>query len=77
MSVSVTSSYNELCLGNVEDASRNAYLEIIARMEREDTISGVILGCTEIGMLISQQDLKLPVFDTTEIHALAAVEEAL
>ena len=69
--------YNELCLGNVEDTSRNAYLEIIARMEQEDTIGGVILGCTEIGMLISQQDLELPVFDTTEIHALAAVEEAL
>jgi len=69
--------YNELCLGSVEDASRNAYLEIIARMEQEDMIGGVILGCTEIGMLISQQDLELPVFDTTEIHALAAVEEAL
>jgi len=69
--------YNELCLGNVEDASRNAYLEIIARMEQEDMIEGVILGCTEIGMLISQQDLELPVFDTTEIHALAAVEEYL
>jgi len=64
-------------LSNIEDASRNAYLEIIARMEQEDMIGGVILGCTEIGMLISQQDLELPVFDTTEIHALAAVEEAL
>ena len=69
--------YNELCLGNVEDASRDAYLKIIARMAQEDMIEGVILGCTEIGMLISVQDLKLPVFDTTQIHALAAVEEAL
>jgi len=69
--------YDELCLGTVEDASKQAYLEIIARMEREEEIQGVILGCTEIGMLIAQSDLELPVFDTTEIHALSAVEEAL
>ncbi len=69
--------YNELCLGQVKDASKDAYLDIIARMEREEEIQGVILGCTEIGMLIAQSDLDLPVFDTTEIHALSAVEEAL
>jgi len=69
--------YNELCLGQVKDASKDAYLDIIARMEREEEIQGVILGCTEIGMLIAQPDLNLPVFDTTQIHALAAVEEAL
>jgi len=69
--------YDELCLGQVKDASKDAYLEIIARMEREEGIQGVILGCTEIGMLISQTDLELPVFDTTRIHALAAVEKAL
>ncbi len=69
--------YNELCLGTVESASKEAYLEIIARMERDEAIEGVILGCTEIGMLISQEDLTLPVFDTTEIHALSAVSEAL
>jgi len=69
--------YNELCLGTVRDASKNAYLEIIARMEDDEKIEGVILGCTEIGMLISQDDLALPVFDTTRIHALAAVEKAL
>ncbi len=69
--------YDELCLGQVKDASKNAYLEIIARMEDNKKIEGVILGCTEIGMLISQSDLELPVFDTTKIHALSAVEEAL
>ena len=69
--------YDELCLGKVEDDSKQAYLEIIAQMERDEGIEGVILGCTEIGMLISQSDLELPVFDTTEIHALSAVEEAL
>ena len=69
--------YNELCLGTVRDASKNAYLEIIAHMEDDEKIEGVILGCTEIGMLISQDDLALPVLDTTRIHALAAVEEVL
>ncbi len=69
--------YNELCLGTVESASKEAYLEIIARMEQDEAIEGVILGCTEIGMLISQEDLTLPVFDTTEIHALSAVDLAL
>ena len=69
--------YNELCLGTIEGASKEAYLEIIARMERDEAIEGVILGCTEIGMLISQEDLTLPVFDTTKIHALSAVSEAL
>ena len=69
--------YNELCLGAIHDTSKDAYLQIIARMERDEKIEGVILGCTEIGMLISQEDLTLPVFDTTEIHALSAVSEAL
>jgi len=69
--------YNELCLGTIESASKDAYLDIIARMEQDNAIEGVILGCTEIGMLISQEDLTLPVFDTTEIHALSAVSEAL
>ncbi len=69
--------YNELCLGTIENASKEAYLDIIARMVQDDNIEGVILGCTEIGMLISQEDLTLPVFDTTEIHALSAVSEAL
>jgi aspartate racemase len=69
--------YDELCLGAVKDASKHAYLDIIARMEADDAIEGVILGCTEIGMLISQDDVSLPVFDTTRIHALSAVEEAL
>jgi len=69
--------YNELCLGTVNDTSKDAYLQIIARMERDEKVEGMILGCTEIGMLISQEDLVLPVFDTTEIHALSAVEKAL
>jgi aspartate racemase len=69
--------YDELCLGTVQDASKHAYLDIITRMEADNAIEGIILGCTEIGMLIAQKDLALPVFDTTRIHALAAVGVAL
>jgi aspartate racemase len=69
--------YDELCLGTVQDASKHAYLDIITRMEADNAIEGVILGCTEIGMLIAQEDLALPVFDTTRVHALAGVEAAL
>lgn len=68
--------YEELCLGNIENSSRAAYLEIIRGLQRRGA-EGVILGCTEIGMLVSEDDSPLPVFDTTEIHAEAAVEFAL
>ena len=60
--------YHELCLGNIRQESKEAYLAIIK--ELEDTgAQGVILGCTEIGLLIQQKDVDLPVFDTTLIHA--------
>lgn len=59
--------YNELCLGEIKDASREEYKRIIAKMA-EDGAEGVILGCTEIGLLIHQKDSELPVFDTTLIH---------
>ena len=60
--------YNELCLGIISDASRNKYINIIGKL-KENGAQGVILGCTEIGLLIKQQDTDLPVFDTTLIHA--------
>lgn len=63
--------FNELCLGNVNDASRNKYQQIIEKM-KDAGAEGVILGCTEIGMLISQKDSVLPVYDTTLIHAAEA-----
>ena len=66
--------YNELCLGLINEVSKQIYLDII---NKQLNIDGVILGCTEIGMLISQNDLDIEVFDTTKIHALKAVEEAL
>jgi aspartate racemase len=68
--------YNELCHGIVRDASRDAYRRIIDEMSA-DGVDGVILGCTEIALLISQDDIPLPVFDTTALHAQAAVSMAL
>jgi aspartate racemase len=68
--------YNELCLGKIKDESRKRYKEIIAEMGNRDA-QGVILGCTEIPLLIKQKDSDLPIFDTTTIHAEAAIEFAL
>ena len=68
--------YNELCQGIVRPESKETYLAEIAKLSRQDADS-VILGCTEVGMLIGQRDIDLPVFDTTEIHATAAVDYAL
>lgn len=68
--------FNELCLGKVLDSSRREYQRIIAYL-KEQGAEGVILGCTEIGMLISQKDSLLPVYDTTIIHAKEAARLAL
>ena len=68
--------YDELCHGIVRDASRVEYQRIIAGMEAQG-VGGVILGCTEIAMLIGPDDVALPVFDTTALHAQAAVTWAL
>ena len=67
--------YDELCHGVVRDASRAEYLRIIAGL-RARGVGGVILGCTEIGMLVRAQDVALPVFDTTALHASFAVDLA-
>ncbi len=66
--------YGELCLGKISKRSRQAYLDII---NKQQNIQGVVFGCTEIGLLISQDDLSIKVFDTTYIHATKAVEYAL
>ncbi len=68
--------YEELCRGEVRDASRDEYRRVIREMV-EAGAEGIILGCTEIGMLVSDQDSPVPTFDTTQIHAEAAVEYAL
>ncbi len=65
--------YEELCRGIVSDASRNRYGKIIAAAQA-DGADGVILGCTEIGLLIGQGDTPLPVFDTTALHVVAALD---
>ncbi len=68
--------YQELCQGQVEDESREVYLAIIERM-REQNIDGVILGCTEIGMLLQSRHTDIKLYDTTAIHAEQAVDRAL
>lgn len=68
--------YDELCLGKISNASRAEYQKIIEKM-KDKGAEGVILGCTEIGLLIKQQDSALPVFDTTLIHGQAAAKRAL
>lgn len=68
--------FHELCVGKIMDDSRVRFQEIIKRLQ-EKGAEGVILGCTEIGLLIHQSDSSLPVFDTTLIHAKKAAEIAL
>ncbi|PGL72534.1 aspartate/glutamate racemase family protein [Bacillus sp. AFS055030] len=68
--------YEELCLGIVKEESKQVYLNIINHLI-EQGAEAVILGCTEITMLISQENCSIPVFDTTRIHAENAVDFAL
>jgi len=68
--------YDELCLGIISEESRKEYIKIIEKL-KEMGAQGVVLGCTEIGLLIGQQDTTLPVFDTTQIHARKAAMFAM
>lgn len=68
--------YNELCQGVISPTSKQLYLDTVARA-RTQGADAVIFGCTEVGLLIAQQDLDIPAFDTTEAHAKAALEFAL
>jgi aspartate racemase len=68
--------YQELCLGKALEASRAEYRRIIAGLAAAGA-QGIILGCTEIGLLVDAGDSPVPLFDTTRLHALAAVERAL
>jgi aspartate racemase len=68
--------YTELCRGIMHQSSRGQFKAIIEKLSSNGA-QGVILGCTEIPLLISQQDAEIPLFDTTKIHAQAAVEIAL
>jgi aspartate racemase len=68
--------YEELCLGKIRRASRRECLRIIEALARRGA-EGVILGCTELPLLIDSGDVRVPLFDTTRLHAEAAVELAL
>lgn len=68
--------YNELCQGIIRKDSKEAYLETIQRAQQQGA-DGVIFGCTEVGLLIAQADFSLPAFDTTALHAGAALDFAL
>jgi len=68
--------YNELCVGIIKQASKEKFQEVIKGLVSNGA-DGVILGCTEIPLLISQEDVDVPLFDTTTIHSRAAVELAL
>ncbi len=68
--------YPELCLGCIDEDSREVYLAIVDRMS-EQGIDGVILGCTEIGLLLQQQHTDIRLYDTTAIHAQQAVNYAI
>jgi aspartate racemase len=68
--------YDELCLGRLVDASRDDYRAIIADLVGRGA-QGIILGCTEIGLLVGEGDASVPLFDTTHIHAEAAADWAL
>jgi len=68
--------YEELCLGDVRDTSRKTYQAVIDRLVRSGA-QGIILGCTEIELLISAADSPVPVFPTSRLHVEAAVDAAL
>jgi len=68
--------FNELCLGEIKETSKEKYKKIIKNLS-EKGAEGIILGCTEIPMLINQKDVEIPVFDTTKIHAEFAVDHAI
>jgi aspartate racemase len=68
--------YDELVLGEIKTESREAYKKIIEKLIAEGA-QGIVLGCTEIGLLVKEEDSPVPVFDTAYIHAVTAVEYAL
>ncbi|MGX4766752.1 aspartate/glutamate racemase family protein [Bacillus mojavensis] len=68
--------YQELCLGEIKQSSKNIYHTIINNLMNRGA-EGIILGCTEIGLLVKAEDFKVPIFDTTLIHAREAVNKSL
>ena len=68
--------FDELCLGVVKPDSKAAYLRVIAELAARGA-QGILLGCTELGLIVSAEDIELPLFDTTVIHAKKALELSL
>ena len=68
--------FDELCLGQIKDESREKYKKIIKNLAKNGA-EGIILGCTEIPLLINQKDFTIPIFDTALIHCISAVDYAL
>ena len=68
--------YGELCLGKVQSSSRDYYKKVIQHLVDRGA-EGIILGCTEIGLLVKPEDSDVPLFDTTVIHAIEAVNKSL
>ncbi|MFA5576633.1 MAG: aspartate/glutamate racemase family protein [Tissierellaceae bacterium] len=68
--------FEELCLGNIVNESREKYKKIIEELIGEGA-EGIILGCTEVGMLVKEEDSTVPLYDTTILHAMGAVDFAL
>lgn len=68
--------YEELCLGEIQQSSRDYYKNVIKGLV-DDGAEGIILGCTEIGLLIKPEDSEVPLFDTAVIHAIESVNMAL
>ena len=68
--------YDELCRGETKPSSKAQYIRIMDHLVEEGA-EGIILGCTEIGLLVQEEDSQVPLLDTTKIHAVAAVEYAL
>lgn len=68
--------YEELCLGEIQQSSRDYYKKVIKGLV-DDGAEGIILGCTEIGLLVKPEDSKVPLFDTAVIHAIESVNMAM
>ena len=69
--------FDELCKGNIKDSSREYYISVINDMVNKYGIKGVIFGCTEIEMLVKQENLDIPIFDTTQAHIDSIVDYSL
>lgn len=68
--------YDELCVGEIRQSSKDEYIRVMEGLVRRGA-EGTVFGCTEVGLLVSGDDSRVPTFDTTRIHAIAAVDYAL